>query len=126
MEVRSLFNIGFSELIVILLVAFLVVGPKDLPKVARALARGVKRLRSLVEEVKRESGMDEVEGELKQVTREVQNAVRQADIRSELRDAGHTLEREVRDVTRQADAQVRQAALGDGPKPSPNAGSGDK
>ena len=29
-----MFNIGFSELIVVLLIAFLVVGPKDLPKVA--------------------------------------------------------------------------------------------
>ena len=31
-----MFNIGFSELILILLVAFVIVGPKDLPKVARA------------------------------------------------------------------------------------------
>lgn len=28
-----MFNIGFSELILILLVAFVIVGPKDLPKV---------------------------------------------------------------------------------------------
>ena len=27
-----MFNIGFSELLLVLLVAFLVVGPKDLPK----------------------------------------------------------------------------------------------
>ena len=32
-----MFNIGFSELILILLVAFVIVGPRDLPKVARAL-----------------------------------------------------------------------------------------
>lgn len=50
-----MFNIGFWELIVILLVALLVVGPKDLPKVARSLARGIKRLRAMVDEVKRES-----------------------------------------------------------------------
>ncbi|HIQ62082.1 MAG TPA: twin-arginine translocase subunit TatB [Candidatus Avichristensenella intestinipullorum] len=66
-----MFNIGFWELIVILLVALLVVGPKDLPKVARSLARGIKRLRAMVDEVKRESGLGEVEQELKQVTREV-------------------------------------------------------
>ena len=34
-----MFNIGFSELILILLVAFVIVGPKDLPKVARWIAR---------------------------------------------------------------------------------------
>ena len=32
-----MFNIGFEELILILLVAFVIVGPKDLPKVARYL-----------------------------------------------------------------------------------------
>ena len=37
-----MFNIGFSELILILLVAFVIVGPKDLPRVARALGRGVR------------------------------------------------------------------------------------
>ena len=39
-----MFNIGFEELILILLVAFVIVGPKDLPKVARAIGRFVKRL----------------------------------------------------------------------------------
>ena len=35
-----MFNIGFEELILILLVAFVIVGPKDLPKVARAIGLG--------------------------------------------------------------------------------------
>lgn len=39
-----MFNIGFSELLLVLLVAFLVVGPKDLPKVARWLGRTVKKI----------------------------------------------------------------------------------
>ena len=41
-----MFNIGFSELLLVLLVAFLVVGPKDLPKVARWLGRTVKKSRT--------------------------------------------------------------------------------
>ena len=45
-----MFNVGFTELIVVLLVAFLVVGPKDLPKVARAIARFVKYLKQLFQE----------------------------------------------------------------------------
>ena len=36
-----MFNIGFSELSLILLVGFVIVGHKDLPRVARALCRGV-------------------------------------------------------------------------------------
>ena len=44
-----MFNIGFEELILILLVAFVIVGPKDLPKVARAIGRFVKMLKQMYE-----------------------------------------------------------------------------
>ena len=55
-----MFNIGGAELIVILLIAFVVVGPKDLPKIARALGRFVRYIKAMVEEVKRETGIDEL------------------------------------------------------------------
>ena len=42
-------SIGASELVLILVIAFVVVGPKDLPKVARALARAWKSLRRMIE-----------------------------------------------------------------------------
>ena len=42
-----MFNIGFGELLIILLIAFVIVGPDDLPKVARALGRGIRYLRAL-------------------------------------------------------------------------------
>ena len=38
-----MFQIGFSELMLVLLIAFVIVGPKDLPKVARWLGRAVKK-----------------------------------------------------------------------------------
>ena len=79
-----MFNIGFAELILILLIAFVVVGPKDLPKIARALGRFVRYIRNMIEEVKRESGLDEVESELKNMGRDIDNTVRSADIRPEL------------------------------------------
>lgn len=47
-----MFNIGFGELIVILLVAFLIVGPKDLPRIARSLAKGLKEIHGLSDEIK--------------------------------------------------------------------------
>ena len=79
-----MFNIGFAELLLILLIAFVVVGPKDLPKVARALGRFVKYIRNMIEEVKRESGLDEVESELKTMERKIDEGVRSVDIRPEL------------------------------------------
>ncbi len=47
-----MFNIGFGELVVILLIAFVVVGPKDIPKVARGVARALRELRKLMGEVR--------------------------------------------------------------------------
>ena len=79
-----MFNIGAAELILILLIAFVVVGPKDLPKIARALGCFVRYIRNMVEEVKRETGFDEVAEELKGVGRDVKQTVKEADIRPDL------------------------------------------
>ncbi len=90
-----MFNIGFAELILILLIAFVVVGPKDLPKVARALGRFVRYIRNMIEEVKRESGLDEVEKELKTMERKIDEGVRAADIRPELQKAQLNINKEL-------------------------------
>lgn len=82
-----MFNIGFSELLLVLLVAFLVVGPKDLPKVARWLGRAVKKSRRLLNEIKKESGWDELEKEIRDVQHDVKDAVKQGDVSAELREA---------------------------------------
>ena len=82
-----MFNIGFSELLLVLLVAFLVVGPKDLPKVARGLGRTVKKSRRLLNEIKKESGWDELEKEVRDVQHDVKDAVKQGDVSAELREA---------------------------------------
>ena len=82
-----MFNIGFSELLLVLLVAFLVVGPKDLPKVARWLGRTVKQSRRLLNEIKKESGWDELEKEVRDVQHDVKDAVKQGDVSAELREA---------------------------------------
>lgn len=82
-----MFNIGFSELLLVLLVAFLVVGPKDLPNVARWLGRTVKKSRRLLNEIKKESGWDELEKEVRDVQHDVKDAVKQGDVSAELREA---------------------------------------
>lgn len=60
-----MFNIGFAELILILLVAFVVVGPKDLPKVAAALGRGMRTIKQYIREFQEESGLGDVVDEFK-------------------------------------------------------------
>lgn len=47
-----MFGIGMGELIVILVIALLVVGPKRLPELARALGRGLSEFRKAANEVR--------------------------------------------------------------------------
>ena len=49
-----MFDVGFSELLLIALIALIVLGPKRLPEAARAAGRWVGRLRRFISEVKRD------------------------------------------------------------------------
>lgn len=49
-----MFNIGSGELFVILIVALLVIGPKQLPQAARQIGKGVRVLARLSNSFRRE------------------------------------------------------------------------
>jgi sec-independent protein translocase protein TatB len=63
-----MFDIGFSELLIIAVVGLLVIGPARLPETLRTLALWLGRLRrmasKLYQEVEREVGMDDVRRQL--------------------------------------------------------------
>ena len=68
-------DIGWSELLVIGVVALIVVGPKDLPMMFRTLGRFTAKVRSMGREFQRamddaakQSGMDETVRDLKTMT----------------------------------------------------------
>ena len=96
-----MFNIGGAELVLILLIAFVVVGPKDLPKIARALGRAVKSVRSMVEEVKRETGLDELSKEFKDVQRDIKQTADSVDPRRELQKAQLEVNKEIHQIDKQ-------------------------
>jgi TatA/E family protein of Tat protein translocase len=60
-----MFNIGPMELIVILLVALLVVGPARLPDIGKSIGKGLREFRKATDEVRYsfESSLDEEEPE---------------------------------------------------------------
>ena len=65
------FGIGYTELVVIALVAIIVIGPKDLPKVLRAFGRTMQKMRGMAREFQghldqamREAGVDEIKKEI--------------------------------------------------------------
>ena len=102
-----MFNIGFGEIMLVLVVAFVIVGPDDLPKVARWLGRNVRRLRYAIRDIKRETGWDEVEREVNDVRRDVRQTVREMDISADLKRAATDVKKEFSDVGRDLEKDAR-------------------
>ena len=100
-----MFNMGSGELILILLVAFLIVGPKDLPKVARAIARAIRYIKNVFEEFKEETGIGEALEEIKETQRDLTKTMREIDPRKDLEQAGRDVEEAVRDVQQTVKAE---------------------
>ena len=67
-----MFGIGFPELIVILVVALIVVGPSKLPDLARALGRGYAEFKRATDELKQTFDQDETIRGLKNEFRDAQ------------------------------------------------------
>jgi len=70
-------DLGWQEFILIALVALVVVGPKDLPRVIRSVSQWVRKARSLasefqgsLEEMAREAELDDVRRQIQNVSRE--------------------------------------------------------
>ena len=92
------------ELILILLVAFVIVGPKDLPKVARALGRAVRYLRNMFNEFKDETGLDQTLAELKETQRDLDKTFKEADPRKELVQARKDVEQAAKETEKDVKA----------------------
>ena len=96
-----MFNIGFAELLLVLVIAYVIVGPRDLPKVARWLGRMVRKARQLIREIKNEVGWDEMMSETEDVRKDIDSALKDADVSAELKDAGKTLRASMKDTEKE-------------------------
>ena len=72
-----MFDIGFSELIVIGIVALVVIGPERLPKVARTAGLLLGRLQRYVSDVKADISREMQLDELKKLQSDVQESARE-------------------------------------------------
>ena len=93
-----MFDIGFSELLIIAVVALIVLGPERLPKAARFAGLWVRRARAQWHSVKDELERDLATEEIKRNLHDTQALMRQAD--QDLRASGEQLRR---DFERMAD-----------------------
>jgi Tat protein translocase TatB subunit len=71
-----MFDIGFTELVVVFIVALLAFGPKRLPDIAKAIGRGIAEVKNAMEDVK-----SQIDSEV----REVKNLKESVDISEEFK-----------------------------------------
>jgi len=65
-----MFGIGFPELIVIMVIALVVIGPSKLPDLAKALGKGMREFRKASQEIKDSFNLDEEINDLKEDLKE--------------------------------------------------------
>lgn len=70
-----MFDIAFSELIVIAVVALLVIGPERLPKIARTLGAMTGRMQKYMTQIKEEVNREARFAELQKLQNEIQSKV---------------------------------------------------
>lgn len=103
-----MFDIGFSELIVIAIVALVVIGPERLPKVARTLGHLLGRAQRYVNDVKSDINREIQLDELKKLQSQVTESARslESSVRQEFDAARSVVEAPVQSVA----AEVESAA----------------
>ena len=99
-----MFDVGFSELVVIGIVALVVIGPERLPKVARTAGILFGRMQRYVAQVKADIGREIEMSDLKEAKQEFESAART--FKAEVEAKGAEVEREIRDAQAQIERDL--------------------
>jgi sec-independent protein translocase protein TatB len=123
-----MFDIGFTELLVIGVVALIVIGPERLPGVARTLGHLFGRMQRYVNEVKADIQREVELDELKKLRESVEQSAREIEqsVNRELDTAGremHELQRLVDSAARRVADGAEAAAAADAPAAEAAAGA---
>jgi sec-independent protein translocase protein TatB len=107
-----MFDIGFSEIVVIAVVALIVIGPERLPKTARMLGHLFGRLQRYVNEVKSDINREMELDELRRLQREVKGAA------SEIERSMSSVATDLQSGVRSVEQQLNEAAAPPSPAPA--------
>ena len=107
-----MFDIGFSEIVVIGVVALVVIGPERLPKTARTLGHLFGRLQRYVSDVKADISREMELDELRKLQREMQGAAREFE--QTVTTAAHDMKAGVQNVERELNEAGTTPAAGEG------------
>lgn len=111
-----MFDVGFSELVVIAVVALIVIGPERLPKVARTAGYLLGRARRYVDDVKSDINREIQLDELKKLQSQLEDSARriEEDVAKEMQ----SVEQAVSDVAADAADAVKLPAAEVEPSPT--------
>lgn len=117
-----MFDIGFSEIVVIAVVALIVIGPERLPKTARTLGHLFGRLQRYVADVKADINREIQLDELRKLQQEVRQAA--SDIETSVSAVARDVESGVRNVQSDLNAAASKPTVvdqkdGEGAPPMP-------
>jgi len=106
-------QIGFAEMLILALLAIIVVGPKDLPKLMRSVGQGLAKIRGLANEFTQAFDEMGAEQEMAELRREIQELRESATLENVAKDVvGDDLSHEMRSL----DQDIRQATDMSNPK----------
>jgi sec-independent protein translocase protein TatB len=129
-----MFDVGFSEMLVIGIVALVVIGPERLPRVARTLGVLFGRMQRYVTQVKSDINREMEMADLGKVKSEFENAARsfKSDIEGQaaaaerdFRAAGEYVERQVQEAKQAASGAAPAAAPADSTSAAASEASGE-
>jgi sec-independent protein translocase protein TatB len=123
------FDIGWQELLVIAVVTVVVIGPKDLPRVLRAVTLGIRKVRGMARDF--QDSIDELarEAELQELRKEIEQAAAGTDIEKELNsiaDPAREMEEHAREIARSLEAPAEPEKPALPPAAPDSAGAGAK
>lgn len=116
-----MFDIGFSELVVIAVVALIVIGPERLPKVARTVGHLMGRFQRYVRDVKSDLNREMQLEELRKLQAELQSSAQQ--IESNVRDNLSSVQNAVADLNSTLHTEVADAQASAAPDPTTGVGA---
>jgi len=109
-----MFDIGWPEMAVIMLVAIIVIGPKDLPRLARTIGQWTGKARAMARDFQRSLDDMAREAELDEIKKGIETAGSPTKLRS-------TMERSIKKAVDADGALAEDLKIDDKPKAKPSA-----
>ncbi|BBP42466.1 Sec-independent protein translocase protein TatB [Thiosulfativibrio zosterae] len=111
-----MFDIGLMEILLVLIIALLVIGPERMPEVARKIGQFVGKTKRFINTMKEDS-------ELSNTVREIQASINLEEERKQLHEISQDLNNDFSSMTQEIDMNEFQRPTFGGPAPAPTTGS---